>query len=75
VSPAIFVVLAVAATSDTSATQEVVKAYAAHERIDKQLHVFYETSFSKGSRQKLGLLASATRIAAEQRIVIRWEFP
>ncbi len=74
-SPAIFVVLLVASSSDQAATDKAAQAYAAQERVGEHLDAYYRLSFSEDNRHRLGVLASATQMISERKIVLRWEFP
>jgi hypothetical protein len=74
-SPSIFVVMLVASSSDPSATGKAAQAYAAQERVGERLDAYYRLSFSETSRHRLGMIASATQMLAEKRVVLRWEFP
>ncbi len=74
-SPSIFIVLLVASSSDPTATSQAAQAYAAQERVGETLDAYYRLSFSEGNRHRLGVLASATQMISERKIVLRWEFP
>jgi hypothetical protein len=74
-NPSLLIVFLVASSNDPAATSSAAQAYAAQERIGERLDAYYRVSFDEQERHKLGMLATATQVFAERRIVLRWEFP